>query len=114
MTDVTTTIATAIGIPTADLAGTPAVPSLFSTLVHDYSQKALTALSVWAIAHGVSPFLSAASTLTGETGAQLTGAAVQIGVGAAGLALSCAWTLIIAYLRKEKMTALLNFIPTNA
>ena len=97
-TQVESTIAQASGIPSVDLEGVPTVPPFLSTLVHDYSQKALTAGSVWLLTHGASNF-------TNQVGIE------QVGLGVAGFVLSCAWTLSIAYLRKQKMTALLNFIP---
>ncbi len=98
--NITSTIAQVAGIPATDLENVPTVPPMLATLVHDYSQKALTAISVGLMTHGLVS-LSNQSDL------------IQFGVGAAGFVLSCVWTLGVAYLREKKMITLLNFIPGN-
>lgn len=94
-----------------DITPSPTVPPIVATLVHDYSQKLLTAASVWILAHGATGFVSTLSTANGQTSAEFTSSAIQLGVGLAALGASCAWTYIVAELRKKKMTELLNFIP---
>lgn len=89
----------------------PVVPSLILTLVHDYSQKVLTAASVWIMTTGAASLINSVSAANGQTSSQFTASAIQFGVGLATLGVSCAWTYIVAELRKKKMTELLNFIP---
>lgn len=95
---ITSTIAQVANIPAVDLQNVPAVPSFLKTLLHDYSQKLLTAGSVWLLAHGANNFTNQASI-------------EQFELGILGLVVSCTWTLGIAYARKNKMTLLLNFVP---
>lgn len=92
------TVAQAAGIPAEDLQNIPAIPSTLATLIHDFSQKFVTAGSVLLLAHGASKFTDQANL-------------IQFGMGAVGLIVSCVWTLSVAELRKQKMTALLNFVP---
>lgn len=97
---ITSAVAQVANIPAADLQNVPAVPSFLKTLLHDYSQKLLTAGSVWLLTHGANNFTNQSSI-------------EQFELGVLGLLVSCAWTLVIAYLRKQKMTTLLNFIPVE-
>lgn len=108
MVEITDDIAKAAGIPVVDTQNVPQVPPILASLVHDYSQKLLTAVSIWAMTHGAGEFLSAGGNVQ-----SLQSSFIQFGVGTAAFALSCAWTLAVAYLRKEKMTTLLNFIPVK-
>lgn len=94
-----------------DILTTPTVPPIIATLVHDYSQKLLTAASVWILAHGATSFVNTLSIANDQTNAQFTDSVIQFGVGLAALGASCAWTYIVAKLRKKKMIELLNFIP---
>lgn len=89
----------------------PVVPSVISNLVHDYSQKALTAVSVWIMTTGAAHYINLISSAKGETTTALLDSAIQVGVGVAAFGASCAWTYVVAYLRKKKMTELFNFIP---
>ena len=104
MADIQTTIdsgiAQAAGIPAVDIQNVPEIPSFLSILVHDYSQKLLTIASVWLLANGLNRFTNQPDL-------------INLGVGATGIILSCAWTIAIGYIRKQKMTALLNFIPAG-
>lgn len=95
---ITTEIAKAANIPVADIQNVPVVPSFLSILVHDYSQKLLTIASVWILAHGLNKVTNQPDI-------------VNLGVGIAGIILSCVWTIAIGYIRKQKMTALLSFVP---
>lgn len=112
--DVNNTVAKSASIPAEDLQNTPQVPPLIITLATDYTQKLVTIASVWALSHGGGEIVDKLSTPTnGLSTVSVENAAIQISLGVVGIIVSCVWTLGIAYLRKEKMTALLNFIPNG-
>jgi len=92
------TLAKVAGIPAADLQNVPAVPPFINSVIHDYAQKLLTAGSVWLLAHGANNFTNKADL-------------EAFGLGVVGFAVSCVWTLGVAFLREKKMISLFNATP---
>lgn len=69
-----------------------ALPSFVTGLIHDYAQKALTA---------VATTLVGAGAISTDQTAQF----VQLGTGVALFVVSCAWTFIAAKVRAKRLAA---------
>ena len=67
-------------------------PALLATLIHDYSQKALTSVGAGLLAHGL---------VSQAQSDQL----IQLGVGTAAMGLSIAWTYFAARFRRSRLAA---------